>query len=61
MNPKPLNPKKGPIKTTVLLKRDSMGFLISLEECIFLKAAYCLGFRLGIQVLELGFRAEGGY
>ena len=26
-------PKKGPIKTTVLLKGDYMGFHVSLEEC----------------------------
>ena len=35
-------PKKGPTKTTVLLKGDYLGFHVSLGEC---GACSCVGFR----------------
>ena len=35
-------PKKGPIKTLVVLKRDYMGFHVSLGECIAVGVCVCV-------------------
>ena len=52
-------PKKGPIKTTLLLKGDYRGFHVSLEECQSL-GAWAVRFRgLGVGVCGLGLRVWG--
>ena len=47
-------PKKGPIKTTVLLKGDYMGFHVSLGECIY------RGKLKGPWILEVDFVGSRG-